>query len=203
MTESAEVVVRAGSSQPSHCCVVLSPPEGDPPAALLRGLRARSVEVIAAADAPQVMVALARQACDICILCGEQSAWANSPLVDAIRTFHPRLALWCYGPAEGKVASELRRLTPSRPPRQTRQADACAPRPSKAADSAVDVDHDAPAKTLAANRVEHDDEPLLSGEELRMLLADAWEPDAQAVDGPDAPPLNEPVDEDESWREAP
>lgn len=175
MPPTAQVADRAHpANEPAHRCVLLSPtgqpgqPELERPTALLRGLRARAVEVVMAADAPAVMATLAERPVDILIVHGQIDGEETRQLLAAVRQFHPRVALWHYGTVAGGHASELRRVPQLR---ESPESPA-----SNDADNAGAEESSRPWRgddgAEAERQMPHDDEPLLSGEELRMLLGD-------------------------------
>jgi hypothetical protein len=175
MTTSAQAVDRADpATQPAHRCVLLSPsnqPQSSAhtqsappqrPSALLRGLRTRGVEVVMASDPPAVMVALAERPCDILIVHGPIDDEQIQQLIAAARQFHPRLALWQYACIHGGQSPTLCRV-PDQASAPTADPASAAPQPPERKDAATSADvHVGP----------RDDEPLLTGEELRMLLGD-------------------------------
>jgi hypothetical protein len=175
MTASAQAVDRAHPpGEPAHRCVLLSPPPQSEqpteqrPTALLRGLRARSVEVVMVADAPSVMAALAERPCDIMIVHGRIDTEEIRQLLAAARQFYPRLTLWHYGPAGDGHALELHRVTQSDEPAPAHEADQNG---HESVDASAQPRHGS-IEAQTPPKPPYDDEPLLSGEELRMLLGD-------------------------------
>lgn len=132
-----------------------------------------------AADAPAVMAILAERPCDILIVHGRVESEEIRQLLDAVRRFYPRLALWQYAVTGSTDGPELRRLVET--------AAVSSPPPfsvSDAAPQAMQPNHTT-VTPVHDGDIQDSEEPLISGEELRMLLG---EDEQQEYDDREDPP---------------
>lgn len=132
------------------------------PVELLAGLSRRGLAVTVVTDAPGVLLHLARhEASAFLVAAGE--AWAHrDELLDAIRLYHPRTALWEYARAHDGL-----RITKIESPRLVAaetNLDAADP----TAPAVVHVEEEAGMHSLPAPA-----EPLVTEAELSMLLGSA------------------------------
>lgn len=164
-------------------CLLLLAPREQAPVPLLAGLARRAVTAVVVADPPSVMLQLSRGPAAALIIIEPQRQPYLSELVEAVRTYHPRVRLWQYRGQGQDGQPQLARLNglanhhqaeksvkhPSPPPPQTAAAAQAAWHEAKHQASA-----DPPAQTQAPSL------PLISAEELAMLLGDWGGPGGMA-----------------------
>ncbi len=183
-------------------CVVLIGHGNPVPLRLIKGLRQRGAEVVAVADAPEAMVALAEGSTQVLIVNEPQSVRRLEQLLTAVRCYHPATRSWQYttGPrehvslnpldpegeapkdqnAESMVQNRARRPapTPDDRPRHPRMPEIVIP-PSIRAFQAPSQPKDRPApvpNTQPARKPEVDaGSPLVTAEEMAMLLGHGME----------------------------
>ncbi|MEX0776298.1 MAG: hypothetical protein WD042_11385 [Phycisphaeraceae bacterium] len=181
----------APTAAPRRRCVVLVRPDHPLPEALLIGLRRRSVDVRVVADVPAVMVELALGGVGIIVVCAPTDLPMLDQMAAALPQYYPGVVCW---QAQSDGTQESPRLTKlgtidSRPP-QTRRPPAAAqtvgptvtPSPPFRPDPPA-IGPPAPDSQLTGDPPRpgprnNGDEPLLTKEELAMLLGAPFE-DAQ------------------------
>ncbi len=137
-------------------CTLWLPRGYDAPVDLVEGLRRREVRVAEVHDAPAVMVALARErepAGHVLVIVEPSMLRSAEALRAAVAEYHPRVPVWRYDwqnrPALARWTDARERPEPAAP--------------SAPPDDPLPRDLDPPPA---------DDEPLLSEQELAMLLGD-------------------------------
>ena len=160
----------------THCLLWL--PRGfDAPLDLVRGLNRRHVRVRQVHDAPSVMAQMAANrlnstAARVLILVEPHLLRQPQRLIDTLRTYYPKALIWRYDltaePAlthweDGPVEPD--QTVPQDPPAETEPVEPAA---------------EASSRLVAAP--DQTDEPLLSDEELAMLLGDMTDEEPR-VDG--------------------
>ncbi len=175
-----------------HRCVVLVQPQQSLPNALLAGLWKRSVPFEVVTDPVALMLAMARGGVGTVVVERPGETRRLRELVEAVRRFYPKAACWRYDPGDsnGKkpTLSHLdlgesridRPNTDQREPlthnttcRDASQAKPKASRAGRTGGDLLDDDSTQPDSPLLERN-----QPLLTGEELDMLLDMSDEPDA-------------------------
>ncbi len=172
-------------------CVVLAPQGGLAPADLLSGLSRRGVSTAVVADPAAVMVELARFATGALIVVQPDLQPDLPELIQAVKAYYPRTVRWCYRvdqasgkPQLGKLNGHVSdagqgNLALTEAGNDGRLA---AQRQSERTPLAR-VDHGMPNERVRSLIVKVDalpggDQPLISEEELSMLLGPVPEPEA-------------------------
>jgi len=173
MTETRRPVSTNGGHR-SRCLLVV--PRGhDVPLDLLDGLTRRRVDVREVHDAPAAMVALAETGPSrpkVVVVVHPAAQSAAEVLVRAIGRYHGDVTVWRYDFAADPPLQPWP-VDSANTPRREPQPDADVPtddEPAAAPTAPAEADPPSDAERLALD--EDDDSPLLSDEELAMLLGD-------------------------------
>jgi hypothetical protein len=158
------------SSLDQPACLLIAPAGCDVPSDLLDGLRSRQVRVRQKSDAPAVMADLAMGPSRILIIVEPAAVRDADTLVAAVRRYHPGVTVWQYAmqldpplqPWPGKPAAVFTR--DEAPPLRS---DPPTPQDSPAA---VFADYADDEQNL--EDIDQPESPLLTEEELAMLLGD-------------------------------
>ncbi len=180
---------RAIADQPT--CLLLAPSGCDVPGDLLEGLRSRNVVVREVGDAPAVMASLADGKQRIVILIERDLIRDCELLVSSIRRYHPQVIIWQYSISLDPPLQPLRPSAPEagRPSQAvTWEGEAPAGPSTKVAKSrplepvvtvapmTKPVEQEQPAQPKLVEpeplRDTLDESPLITEEELAMLLGD-------------------------------
>lgn len=143
-------------------CVVLADPV-EAASMLLAGLSKRGMLASVVADAPAVMVQLARNQSAALILTMAPSSPDLAALLDAVRTYYPHTGCWMYRCEKGEAVGRLIKLDgfsapgPASPSEPVGGGQLSAPR-AQPAEPAPEAERD---------------EPLISQAEMAMLLGHA------------------------------
>lgn len=176
---------RSGGS--AACCLIWLPAGYDAPADLLEGLRRRGVGVREAHDAPSVMAGLSRgggRRIKVVVVVEPDVLRDADDLVAAVRAYHPKVAVWRFSrgarppldkwsggeAAGGNGRTTVRGVAEAEPPSVGEAA---------VAEGAAAID-DPPASRDSGTKggeSEGEHEPLLTDEELAMLLGGDEEDD--------------------------
>lgn len=155
-------------------CLLLVPRGHDAPPDLIDGLNRRKVALREVRDAPAVMVALAEQRKrrpKVVVIVHPQAQSSAEPLVSAIRKYHHEVAIWRYD-LEGDPSL---RAWPDEPQPQpsvkTEELRSTSAEPSQPGPEPSEFEPgiEQPAEAEPIDDIEP---PLLSDEELAMLLGD-------------------------------
>lgn len=154
-------------------CVVLAEPQGPAPA-LLEGLSRRGMSAAVVADAPAVMVELARAPAAAVILTTTPSDPELADLLQALRMYHPSTGCWAYRCEDDASLGRLVKVDEQAP--TSDDADESENHkpvlsPGEAPDPEVRHDPDGDRQ--------RDDEPLISQAEMAMLLGQGDDEDRQ------------------------
>jgi hypothetical protein len=151
-------------------CVVAVAPGAQAPAALLQGLTRRGIKVALAAGEVAAMVELARSSTAAVILCDPARLARPAELVRAVERYYPKTRCWQFAPARWQGAWEMSKVNPD----LCRSWAGAAPgrRPVSGNGGAGA----APGLDAAA--------PVLSAEELEMLLGPLPDEDPPQADVP-------------------
>ena len=151
-------------------CLLLLPRAAGAPMDLLDALRTRAVRADEVADAPAAMVRLARQQFDALIIVEPDMIRDAAHLCRAAQKYHPRTAIWRY------IATQQPRLqkftadpAPTADPALDQSTSARTPEPPPA----YQPTQPQPATPAPVEQPPDLAEPLLTDEELAMLLADS------------------------------
>jgi len=181
MTETRRPVSPNGGHR-SRCLLVV--PRGhDVPLDLLDGLTRRDVAVREVHDAPAAMVALAETGPSrpkVVVVVHPAAQSAAEALVRAIGRYHEDVTVWRYDFAADPALQPWPGDSANTPRREP-QPDADVPtddEPAAAPTAAEPTEADWPDEAERLALDEDDDSPLLSDEELAMLLGDD-EPDSE------------------------
>lgn len=91
-------------------CVVLVGKGGSAPGDLLGGLSRRGVATVVVAEPAEVMLELARQSTGALIVVEPDGQPWLDDLVQAVRLYHPRTVRWCYRPEHPSGQAQLQPL---------------------------------------------------------------------------------------------
>lgn len=170
-------------------CVILTPPGGSVPARLLSGLSRRGVSMAVVADPVGVMVELSRASLGVLIVIEPDRQPNLAELIQAMITYYPRTVRWCY---RAQADSGKPGLTPLNGQKVGQETSS----PAMGSSFVGENNHDAPpldpAHRSPLARAQSDsrdrrmrslvvkvpappgvDQPLISEEELAMLLGPA------------------------------
>lgn len=168
---SGEEPARGSSARtPTVRCVVLVPKDVVPPEKLIAGLRGRGAEVRVTADAPAVMVELATGASAV-VLHEPERIVRLDELCGAIKRYHPKVSHWRSG-SDGKGGVKLETMAAGDRSSAARKPAA----PEKNASPAAATQRPARSPTRPKgsggerNKVMPEDSPLVTAEEMEMLL---------------------------------
>ncbi len=152
-------------------CLLLAPTGCDVPGDLLDGLRSRGVDLREVSDAPAVMTELATGNHRIVILIEPGAVRDVEPLTRAMATYHPHTGVWQYSMALDPPLQAYPMPRPAPADVVDREAEGThrtdpppAPQPITTSDQTEEPD--------AMEADELDERPLLTEEELAMLLGD-------------------------------
>ena len=148
----------------SRRCVMLVPPGCAADSQLLVGLSHRRVRVAVVQDIATVMLQLAAEPTHALILVDPQRHPRLTELLDAVHAYHRRVSLWSYQAPTPQ--HHHRQLAPLRSDHASQNPIPPQPTPATADTRPAPPDRDAPPQP------DHDVEPLITDEELAMLLDD-------------------------------
>lgn len=182
---------------PGTRCVVLVGSRGAAPADLLSGLSRRGVSTTVVVEPAGAMVELAKQANSILVVVDPDSQPWLEDLIQAVRQYHPRTVRWCYRSQHPSGQPQLQPLTDRPHTGNGKRNPVQAPVPTQGPD--VSTHFTLPNPRSPLGRVQSQvprermrslvvkvqgpaevGEPLISEEELAMLLGPVPEESADA-----------------------
>ncbi len=197
--ESSSDRLSSGDRDQKHCrCIVLVHDDADRPRALLEGLEDRGAVPLIIKESVQVMAELAFNRHAVVIVNRPETVRRLSQLLAAVRRYYPHVACWGYGARHPGGLPKLLRLdphtsaTPDRPsspgngtPRHRSESTS-----SGRCDLSADLG-DLGSAAATMSRSDHEDqqesphaepmpEPLLTKQELSMLIGPGQDQDDQA-----------------------
>jgi len=148
-------------------CLILVGRDASSADPLVKRMQARGATVVTAHDALSVMTELAHAPTGVLIVVQPRRTRRLAELMAAVSCYHPSLRCWEYEPGHSGSAGQLRK----------RSVDRSSPPPHAGMHSTPsrerrDSSEQSPARDVSVEDADQDG-PLLSAEELRMLMEDS------------------------------